>query len=158
WNLINNINDTVGITSSDSTATLPTASPLSAGAVSLPVFFNTNGTFTLTASDATDGTKAPNTSPAITVAAAQFTRATGGSAISADTTGGTFTSLTGPTYSENANGNVGVGTIILNCPSGFIFDTGGTAPTVRIDRIGGSGNSGNNINASGSGSSAAMTS
>src|SRR5205814_2900502 len=89
---------------------------------------------------------------------AQFTPATGGSAISADTVGGTFTSLTGPTYSENANGNVGTGTIILSVPSGFIFDTGGTAPTVLINRLSGSGGSGNNINGVGNGTAVAMTS
>src|SRR3989442_13986658 len=96
--------------------------------------------------------------PAITFTAAQFTPATGGSAISADTTGGTFTSLTGPAYSENANGNVGTGTIVLTAPSGFIFDTGGTAPTVLITRLSGSGSAVNNINGVSSGTAAAMTS
>ena len=47
--------------------------------------------------------------------------ATGGSAISADTTGGTYTSLAGPTYSEIESGDVGAGTIILNAPGRFRF-------------------------------------
>src|SRR5262249_10286889 len=120
----------------------------------LPFAFGTNGSFTITSSDVSDGSKTANTSPAITVNPAQFTPATGGSAISADTVGGTFTSLTGPVYSENANGNVGLGTIILNAPAGFIFDTGGTAPTVRVD----GGAPSKNINGVGNGASVAMTS
>src|SRR5262249_53145165 len=129
WNLVNTVNDTVGLSSSDATATLPPATALSAGSINLMVFFNTAGSFTLTANDLTDGSKTPNTSPAIAVSPAQFTPATGGEAISAnDATTGAFTSLTGPTYSENASSNVGPGTIILKTPAGFIFDTGGTAP------------------------------
>src|SRR5205823_1635495 len=50
---------------------------------------------------------------------------------------------------------VGTGTIILNAPSGFIFDTGGTAPTVRID---GASSASKNVNHVGNGSSVAMTS
>src|SRR5206468_7493183 len=95
-----------------------------------------------------------STSPSIAVSPAQFTLATGGAAVSADTTGGTFTTLTGPTYTENASGNVGAGTIILNAPAGFVFDTGGTAPTVRIN----GGTASKNINLVSSGTSVAMTS
>src|SRR5206468_5068919 len=150
--------DVVGITANDSTATLPANAALASGTQNFPVFFHTSGSFTLTASDLTDGSKAASTSPAITVNAAQFTQATGGTAISADTTGGTFTSLSGPTYSENANGDVGTGTIILNATSGFTFDTGGTAPTVLVTRLTGSGNANNNINNVSSGTAVAMTS
>src|SRR5439155_13220966 len=50
------------------------------------------------------------------------------------------------------------GTIILNAPNGFIFDTGGTAPTVLITRLSGSGGGGNNINGVSSGTSVAMNS
>src|SRR5205823_3223982 len=94
---------------------------------------------------------------AINVIVAQFTQATGGSAILADSAGGTFTSLTGPTYTENASGNAGPGTIILNAPAGFTFDTAGVAPTVRIDRLTGSGGSANNINGVPSGSSVGLS-
>src|SRR5207247_2121012 len=56
----------------------------------------------------------------ITVATATVSPATGGSAISADTntTNGTttWTSLTGPIFTEAAVGNVGTGTVILNAP------------------------------------------
>ena len=78
--------------------------------------------------DITDATKTTNVSPAITVIPAQYTPATGGDAIPADNATGTFTSLTGPSYSENNTAEIGAGTIILNVPGGFIFDTGGTAP------------------------------
>jgi len=43
--------------------------------------------------------------------------------------------LTGPTYSENTTNKVGTGTIILKAPTGFVFDTGGTAPTVAVTRM-----------------------
>src|SRR5207249_591649 len=86
-----------------------------------------------------------------------LTPATGGSAISADTTGGAYTSLTGPIYSETASGDVGTGTIILNVPSGFVFDTGGTAATVLMSRIGGGGANSRNINGLASGSTIAVT-
>jgi hypothetical protein len=140
WNPVNSIADTVGLTSSDTTATLPANSALSAGTQSLLVFFNTNGSFTITSSDLTDGSKTASTSPPITAGPAQFTQATGGSAISADTAGGAFTSLSGPTYSENAAGQVGTGTIILTTPAGFIFDTNSPTPTVLSSKISGSGN------------------
>lgn len=57
-------------------------------------------------------------------AAVTVTAATDGSAISADTTGSTYTTLTGPIITEGAVGEVGTGTIILDAPSGFVFDTG----------------------------------
>src|SRR5206468_340314 len=81
----------------------------------------------------------PNTSPPIAVNPSQLTQATGGSAISADGTGGTFTTLTGPTYTETAAAQIGTGTIIVNSPGGFIFDTGGTAPGVIVQRNGSGG-------------------
>ncbi len=60
-------------------------------------------------------------------AAATVTTATGGSAISADTTGGSYTTLTGPTITEGSNRDVPAsGTIVLNAPSGFSFNTGAT--------------------------------
>src|SRR5438552_8315524 len=83
--------------------------------------------------------------------------ATAGSAISADTVGGTYTTLTGPAYYQAANTDITTGTIILNAPAGFIFDASGTpAPTVLITRLAGTG--GNNINSATSGASAAITS
>ncbi len=65
------------------------------------------------------------------------TQATGGAAISADTTGQTFTSLIGPTYDGV---DIPTGTIILNAPAGFVFNTDPTdAPSVSITNVGGSG-------------------
>ncbi|MBI4993468.1 hypothetical protein HZC33_00710 [Candidatus Wolfebacteria bacterium] len=90
-------------------------------------------------------------------ATATATPATGGSAISADTTGGSYTSLNGPIISEGATGDIGTGTIILNVPSGFVFDTGSTAPNVLVTRIAGSGNNNRNINGLASGSTIAVT-
>src|SRR6185503_11101976 len=85
-------------------------------------------------------------------------RATGGMVIPSSTAGGTYTTLTGPVYYEYATGDVGAGTIILNAPAGFVFDTAGTAPTVRIDRLAGIGNDNRNINGVATGTSAAITS
>src|SRR5262249_41579750 len=86
------------------------------------------------------------------------TAATGGSAISADTntTNGTvtWTSLTGPVYTEAAPGQANTGNIVLNAPAGFVFDTGGTAPTVKIT---GDANAANNINNVASGTSQSTT-
>jgi len=132
----------VSISSAVSTVMTPSSAALAAGTQTFILAFNTNGTFTLTTSDLSDVTKAPSTSPPITVNAVQFTPATGGSAISADTTGGSFVTLTGPSYTENTNGSVGVGTVILNAPAGFVFDTGGTAPTVAVTRASGAGSKG----------------
>jgi len=140
WNSVNTATDTIGITASDSAATLPPGAAMVSGTTTLTVTLNNGGSFTVTASDLTDSSKTANTSPTISVTQAQFTPATGGNPIAADGATGNFTSLSGPTYSENNAGEVGTGTIILNVPAGFIFDTGGTAPTVSSVKISGSGN------------------
>jgi hypothetical protein len=90
-----------------------------------------------------------------TVNTSPVTPATGGTAISADTTGGAYTTLTGPVYTEAAVGAVGTGTLILNAPAGFVFDTGGTNPTVKIT---GSATSSQNINDAANGAALAMSS
>src|SRR5205814_10083396 len=74
WNLVNTVTDTAGITSSDSNATLPANAALSAGTQSFSVTLRTAGTATITATDVTDGTKAANTSPSITVNAGAFVK------------------------------------------------------------------------------------
>lgn len=61
WNVVNSVFDTVGITATDATATLPPAAGLGGGTGTFAVTLNTNGTFTLTASDVTDNTKTPGT-------------------------------------------------------------------------------------------------
>ena len=68
------------------------------------------------------------------------TAATGGSAISADTnstTGnGAFTTLTGPVINETNNTGMPVGTMILNAPAGFEFDTAANSVTVTVTGTG----------------------
>jgi len=66
WNLVSSTH-TVGITSSDSAATLPTNAALVAGTRTFSVTLNTAGSRTVTATDISDATKTANTSPAITV-------------------------------------------------------------------------------------------
>src|SRR5262249_52412080 len=63
WNLVNTVTDTVGLSSTDASATLPSAAALAGGTTNLSVYFNANGAFTLTASDLTDGSKSASTSP-----------------------------------------------------------------------------------------------
>src|SRR5213076_709914 len=67
WNLISSSTHTVGITSSDSNATLPANAALSAGTKTFSVTLKTAGSQTVTATDITDGTKTANTSSAMTV-------------------------------------------------------------------------------------------
>src|SRR5439155_739998 len=74
WNLVNSVTDTVGITSTDSNATMPSNAALAAGTQTFSITFKTSGSVTLTASDVSDGSKSANTSPAITVNAGSFTK------------------------------------------------------------------------------------
>jgi len=90
-----------------------------------------------------------------TVAASQVTPATGGTAISADATGGAYTNLTGPVYLEPATASVGLGFIILNAPPGFVFATNAPVPTVRVN--GDTGNAVHNINNIADGGTIAVT-
>src|SRR5438045_6930034 len=72
------------------------------------------------------------------LAAVTVTAATGGSAISADNTGGTWTTLTGPVLDESTGKEILTGTIVLNAPSGFVFDTASTV-TATVTIISGGG-------------------
>src|SRR5207244_2534674 len=63
WNALTNASDTVGITSSTTNASLPAPSTLNPQPSILPVVFNTNGGFTLTATDLSDGNKTASISP-----------------------------------------------------------------------------------------------
>ena len=56
-----NADDTIHLTSTDTTATLPADFPLNGGTATVNVTFNTNGTFTVTASDVTRPTKTADT-------------------------------------------------------------------------------------------------
>src|SRR5207302_491391 len=73
WNVVSST-DTVGITSSDANATLPANAALVAGTKTFSVTLNTSGSRTVTASDATDGTKTADTSPAMTVNGGAFAK------------------------------------------------------------------------------------
>lgn len=157
WNVVSSTN-TVGITSTDGTATLPSNAALVGGTKNFNITLNSNGAFTITATNISDGTKTADTSPSISIVSSILNVATGGSSISADNTGGSYTSLTGPAFTEGGNGDVGTGTIILNAPGGVIFDIGGTAPTLLMNRVGGSGADALNINGLADGSTIALTS
>ena len=70
WNLINSVTQTVQITSSDAAAVLPANAALVGGTRSFSLTLKTTPSQTITATDLTDGTKAPSTSPLIPVNAA----------------------------------------------------------------------------------------
>src|ERR1043165_7792398 len=59
------------------------------------------------------------------------TAAAGGAALSADTTGGTWPTLTGPVLTESSSADIHAGTIILTAPNGFLFNAGVTV-TVQV--------------------------
>ena len=59
--------DTINITSTDGSATLPADAALVGGTKTFTVTFNSEGSYTLTATDVTDGTKTANTGAATTV-------------------------------------------------------------------------------------------
>ncbi len=69
WNLVSSTN-VIQITSSDANATLPANAGLVGGTRTFSVTLKTTPSQTITASDLTDGTKAPSTSPSIPVTAA----------------------------------------------------------------------------------------
>ncbi|MEX0609182.1 MAG: invasin domain 3-containing protein [Balneolaceae bacterium] len=69
------------------------------------------------------------------IQAQTVTPATGGTGISADNFAtGTWTTLTGPVITETSPGQLQPGDIRFRTPSGFIWDTGGTAPSVVVDQ------------------------
>jgi len=71
--------------------------------------------------------------------------ATGGELISADTANTTFTLLSGLVLDEQDDGDIGLGTVTLTAPAGFVFDASATVQ-VEVTRIHGSGSSNRNIN------------
>lgn len=66
WNVVPS-SDTINITSSDTTATLPADATLASGSRTFAVTLNTSGSWTVTATDVTDGTKTANTGTATNV-------------------------------------------------------------------------------------------
>ena len=73
WNVVGSVSHTVRITSSDAAATLPANAALSAGTRTFSVTLRTPPSQTVTAVDATDGSKTASTSPAIAVLGAPAT-------------------------------------------------------------------------------------
>lgn len=88
------------------------------------------------------------------VHAGTLTPATGGGAIPSETVGGAFTALAGPVYEEAVAGEVGTGTIVLQLPAGFEWNTA-ASPTMLVEKL---GNGGSNINQVASGTRIAATS
>ena len=131
WNIVSSTH-VVGITSSDSAATLPANAALVAGTRTFSVTLNTVGSWTVTATDITDGTKTANTSPAITVALGSavklgFTSQPGSSTINVpftiqpviaiqDAGGNTLTTAAATTVTLALGANPGAGT--LTCTGG----------------------------------------
>lgn len=74
------------------------------------------------------------------LAAVTVTPASGGSAISADTTGGAYTALAGPVLAEGSRGSIGTGTIILTVPTGFVFSTALNSVSAAVTCTGSNGN------------------
>lgn len=121
----------------------------------------TTGNLTVSGTSAISGVTGATNFGTLTEVGVTITPATGGSAIDSSTVGGAYTTLTGPVIQENAAGDIGdngAGTIILNAPAGFIFDVGGTAPTVLVNRVTGTGVDGCNINDVADGTTLAITS
>src|SRR5439155_948183 len=73
WNLVSSTH-TVGITATDPNDTNPANAALSAGTRTFALTFKSAGSWTVTATDITDGTKTANTSPSITATAGAFTK------------------------------------------------------------------------------------
>src|SRR5262249_43202100 len=74
WNVVSSVMDTVAITSSDANATLPANGALVGGTQLFSVTLKSSGARTVTASDASDGTKTSNTSSSISVTAGAFVK------------------------------------------------------------------------------------
>ncbi len=74
WNVVPTVGDTVAITASDPGASLPANAALSGGTGTFSVRLNTAGSWTVTATDVTDGSKAANTSAVIPVNLGAFVR------------------------------------------------------------------------------------
>ena len=68
-------------------------------------------------------------------ATGSVTVATGGGSISADTVGGSSTALTGPVIAETDEAGMSTGSMILNAPAGFHFDTSAAVTITVTDNI-----------------------
>jgi hypothetical protein len=73
WNLVSSTH-TIAISSTDANAALPANAALAGGTKTFAVTFKTAGSWTVTATDATDGTKTANTSPVTAANIGAFAR------------------------------------------------------------------------------------
>src|SRR5688572_8608568 len=105
WNLVSSTH-TVGITSTDSNATLPANGALSAGTRTVSVTLTTAGSHTVTATDITDGSKTANTGPAITVNVGAATKLVIQTQPSASATAGAAFAQQPVIRIEDAHGNL----------------------------------------------------
>src|SRR5439155_1235530 len=74
WNVVSTVNDTMSLTGTDPNASYPSNNALSSGARTLSLTNNTAGSWTLTATDTSDGTKTASTSPAISVGGGAYAK------------------------------------------------------------------------------------
>src|SRR5439155_11099599 len=74
WNVVTSVSDIVGLTSTDTIATVPANASLSSGGKIFSVTLNTVGSATLTTSDISDSNKTSSTSPSLTVGAGAATK------------------------------------------------------------------------------------
>src|SRR5436190_2941022 len=63
WNVVDTVSDVIDLSSSDLSASLPPDTALLAGMGTFTLYFGTSGSFTITASDLSDGSKTASTSP-----------------------------------------------------------------------------------------------
>ena len=89
--------------------------------------------------------------------AGTLTPATGGESIPADSDGGSYTTLDGPVYEEENSREVGQGSIILELPTEFEWDTS-SLPQARVEELGGGGQNINRVNDGGTFSASSVTS
>ena len=114
--------------------------------------YNKAETIKVKASDGTRvSTLAATQEIVVSAAAVGVTTATGGSAISSDSFNNpaSYTTLTGPAIVEAGVGGIGTGTVILNAPTGFAFDTTASSVTATV--------TGGNLTLSGGGSTQVVT-
>jgi hypothetical protein len=105
WNLVTTATDTVHLTSTDGTATLPADAALVAGTRTFAVTLRTSGA-TITASDVTSPSKTSSTSPAITLGPSVTINQAAGQADPTSTSPINFTVVFSSTVTGFATGDV----------------------------------------------------
>jgi hypothetical protein len=153
WNLVT-VTNVIQITSSDANATLPASAGLAGGTRAFSVTLKTTPSQTITASDVTDPTKAPSTSPSIRVTAASANKLVFGQQPTDANVGTTITPAITVKVEDSFNNVVttssapvtltittGTGTVgaVLTCTSGLSHNASGgiaTFPDCNINKAG----------------------